>query len=540
MSAVDTGLESATSVRDFFHLFGPGGTCEHDMTLNTFEDILYGVSKPLCASIDELEKACGNDPQILQAALAAEQGSTMPAGKARCALLRGNADYLYRLRQNAKAHDPDLLSEDDAKTNHAMREYRWGKDPLGLTTRSVQNTNAVRNTIVLLMERTCDDETLAQKDANGARGYLRPQYVLNQLGNVPLVANALSELYHGKSARERAWGLLLQFLEMTGHPKQREYQFMLREHKPFMTNVPKDKLCLNPQDLSTVCSDVLKLTSEAQELLQHPDIAKLEPFRVGNQTRLSFVMMAFSALWTIGTGKDPSHACLRNDINSLVYNQSGMKLDDVNWIDTSRGGCKFTFNYLNKVNPQGGTVRGYFREPLVIDVVQHNGSLASFVREFEPIAKAVRDDRNHQQGVSEPAYLYFNYGQKQARDYGKPVDSNTVTTRIRRTYAFMGKDEGYKMTPDMATRLTGVTAARHVLEAQARQNLETPEERSDRQKRSGRKRTDHSSDGYGRAAAHVENIGDQDNEINLSDECDGAEVSSDEGVSTEEISPAEE
>ena len=477
--------------------------------------------------IDDLEKACNNDPKILQAALAAEQGSGLPPGMARRALLREHADYLYGLRQNAKAHDPDLLSEDDSKANHAMRNYRWGSDRLGLSTRSEKHTTAIRNTVSLLMKHTCDDEELAEKDADGVYGYLRPQYVRNQLGNVPLITNMLSELYQGRDARLRAWAFLLQFLEMTGHPQIKEYIFTLKEEKPYMTNIAKKKLCLNPADLSVVHRSVKKLVEDTQTYLQHPEIAEYEPVRVGKRQRLAYIMMTLSALWTVSTGASASHACLRNDINSLVYNQSGMDLQDVNWIDTSGDGCKFTFNYLNKVNPKGGTVRGYFREALVIDVMQHNKPLALFVREFEPIAKTIRDTRNARDGTSNPAYLYFNYGQRSPKDFGNPVDNNTVTTRIRRAYEYMGKDTNFEITKDMAARLTGVTACRNVLEAQARLNLETPEERSDRQARSGRARTDHSSDGYGRDIAPAEGNGDQDDQGNLSG--DDGEQSSNEG-----------
>lgn len=525
MSAVLSGESDDDSINaeEEFDRFVHNTRYEDEMAMTLLERKMYGLGDEHQPSIDDLEKACGSDRNIMRRAMDAEDGTTLPAGTERRAILQAYADRRYEVRQNAKVNDPNLLCSDDEKSNHAMREYRWGTDQLGVMTRPVNHTNDIKGVVTQLMQYTCDNPALSEENADGLRGYLAPQYVRNQLGNVALITSALSELYYGRFARTRAYTLLFQFLEMTGHPKMRQYFAVYNGYRPFMTILPKQKACLNPSDLPVVRADIVKLGEYAHDLLGHPDIAVYDPFLVGKQLRLSFVMMYISSLWTLSTGANSSHACLRNDVNSLVYSQSGLKLDELNWIDTSRGGCKFTFNYLNKVNPkpknqkdEGRTERRYFKDALVIDVMDHNTALGLFVRQFEPIAKMIRDTRNEREGLSDPAYLYFNYGQKADKNnkgdkfFGNPVDSNTVTTRIGRVYAYMAKQPEYKMTKAMAACLTGVNSARHVLEAQSRLKLESAEERSDRQKRSGRRGTDHASDGYGNNVASEGGMQDND------------------------------
>jgi hypothetical protein len=78
--------------------------------------------------------------------------------------------------------------------------------------------------VSLLMKHTCDDEVLAEKGADGVYGYLRPQYVRNQLGNVSLIANMLSELYQPRLAPARVLPSAINFL--FARPSQLQVQLV--------------------------------------------------------------------------------------------------------------------------------------------------------------------------------------------------------------------------------------------------------------------------------------------------------------------------
>lgn len=111
--------------------------------------------------------------------------------------------------------------------------------------------------------------------------------------------------------------------------------------------------------------------------------------------------------------------------------------------------------------------------------------MAELIKEFEPAARKIQEYRR-QQDPGAKAHLVFNYGTK--REFGKPVDPNTISTRIRRTYDYMAKREEFEMTQEMADCLHGVDDLRSVLEEQARLSGLSPEELANRQVSCGRQR----------------------------------------------------
>ena len=165
--------------------------------------------------------------------------------------------------------------------------------------------------------------------------------------------------------------------------------------------------------------------------------------------------------------------------------------------------------------------------PIVWDVSKENPEMAVLIKEFKPVALKVKEYRR-QQDQTAKAHLVFNYGSK--RDFGKPVDANTISTRIRRTYDYMAKHEEFQTNKDMAKCLHGVDDLRTVLEEQARLSGLSPEELSERQVRCGRKKDDHSKNHY------LTNV----HEANQRAQDDVVDLCGDDGSAEEETSSAEE
>ena len=379
--------------------------------------------------------------------------------------LHTTLDFYYRMKQAARAADPDLLGDDRAKSIKLLDHFRWCSNVLGADNYPETKLKEIYS-VMRKIAAAIPDAVVSGENQ------------LLFLQDTDAVVEAINQLWLVGVTWETNFANLLKFLESIGSEFKPQYEQIYRDLKPLATIQAEKKPTLSADAVPKVRAAIDKLFERAMQMLDHPDIKEYDNNL--REPRMQIIQDALVALNLYGDS--PKHEPLRCDLATILFYAAGhVDKDRENYCDVTDTEVTCVFNYLLKKNPQSNklTKRVERKEPLKIPVHKYTPKLATFLRKFKPIAEAIA-------GPGAP--LLFGYQAK--KDFGRQMSANVLSTRAGRKNGanmFTRMKNRGDLEPRLVPLAAGVNKARHASVTEDRANAVnlTREEIADQHTRRG-------------------------------------------------------